>query len=88
MDGIAVKTSITLDEWKQAIEETCIGTPDKIPSGWLSVAQFGEMRGQRRSAAGETIRRLREANRVDCKKFLVRTGDKLLSVMHYRLKKK
>lgn len=79
---------ITLDEWRAAIMETCVASADTVPPGWMTVYQFGEMTGQRRSAAGETIRRLRIANRLDCKKFLIRTGDKLLSVAHYRLKKK
>lgn len=82
-----MKNEITIDEWRAAIEETS-GTPDDVPPGWMTVAQFGNMMGYRQSAASENIRRLRSANRLDVKRFTIRTGDKLLSVAHYRLKKK
>lgn len=78
---------ITIDEWRAAIEESS-GIPDDVPAGWMTIAQFGAMMGYRQSAASQNIRRLRSANRVDSKRFTIRTGDKLLSVAHYRLKKK
>lgn len=82
------ETTISLDEWTQAIEETCRLRIDTVPPGWLTAIEFAAQCKCGESMAGRYLRALRASGRLDYKKFVIRSGERTFAVMHYRLKKK
>lgn len=79
---------ITIDEWRQAMNEVSTDCMDTIPSGWITAEQFSVMIGAGNAYAYKKLKLLCNAGRAEAKKFMIMTGGGVRKVSHYRLKKK
>ncbi len=87
------KTSISMDEWQQAIAEVARTKIDTVPPDWVTIeflCQPGILtkNGVSDVHARKMLRNLTEAGKTERKKFIVEIGDGVIRpVYHYRLKK-
>lgn len=72
--------SITLSEWRKALEVEPVGAP----KGWLTLQELSDKLGLSRSGVGHRISACRLP--VEIRRFRVAAGQRVYPVPHYRLK--
>jgi predicted transcriptional regulator len=61
-----------------------IPTPESVPHGWFTLRQIAKQVGRSRAHVGKGVRKAGLVPR----RFKVRVGKRVMSVSHYRLKRK
>lgn len=78
------KTTISLSEWKSAIE--ALLAPEEVPQGWLSAVVVMEMAGLSKANGSNVMRKLVDRGLMEKRMFRIRSGRSLKPVAHYRPK--
>lgn len=76
--------AVVLDEWEQALASAMGKRVDKVPKGWVTVAERIKKTGQSES----TVKRHMQIIGAERRKFNVLRDGRVIPVPHYRLKKK
>lgn len=82
-----MSAKITENEWLAELEKFALGIPESVPAGFLTVSQLAQLWKKTPNTTLVTLKKM--GNRVEIKKFTVRTGTRrgVYPVDHYRLKK-
>lgn len=59
--------------------------PEKIPPGWLTAKQIAKETGKTRSGVAKYLPKGVRAGNVECRKFIVKVGNRIMSAPHYRI---
>lgn len=81
------KTTITTDEWQQALQEVVNDQEETVPKGWITMQEFAHRVGKSTTHASKFMRQLVLFGKAEVKKFTILSGNRVWSVPHYRLKK-
>lgn len=62
------------------------GDEETPEPGYFTVLQWAEKVGKSQSQVATLLRRLLAAGKAECRKYRIRTGEKIYPVPHYRLR--
>lgn len=77
-----------MDEWQKAVEEAKNTHAQVVPKDWITTRNFAGRIGKSTPHASRLMRELVRSRKAESKKFVIRVGDRMMPVSHFRLVKK